>query len=68
VRYGFVELSSATASGERERAISAHLTFYQSEFARWRAQYQYAEIPGEDDDRFFIQGTFAIGTHKHELQ
>lgn len=52
-----------------ERALSPYITFYQSEFARWRFQYQYARLlNGEDDSRFFLQGTFAIGTHKHQIQ
>ena len=52
-----------------EQAGSIFMTFYQSEFARWRAQYQRAAlVDGRDDDRFFLQGTFAIGSHKHKLQ
>lgn len=52
-----------------EEGYSAYLSFYQSEFARWRLQYQRASLlDGESDDRFFLQGTFAIGTHKHQLQ
>jgi hypothetical protein len=45
------------------------VTFFQSEFARWRFQYQYANLAdGGHDNRFFLQGTFAIGVHKHSLQ
>jgi hypothetical protein len=45
------------------------ITFYQSEFARWRLQYQRADLAdGTDDNRFFLQGTFAIGVHKHMIQ
>jgi hypothetical protein len=55
--------------GSHESAYNAYITFHQSEFARWRAQYQYADpLNGGDDSRFFLQGTFAIGTHKHQLQ
>lgn len=51
-----------------EDGYSAVLSFYQSEFARWRLQYQYAELAeGGIDNRFFLQGTFAIGVHKHSL-
>ena len=52
-----------------DQALSGYLTFFQSEFARWRFQYQRACLAdGENDNRFFLQGTFAIGTHKHQLQ
>lgn len=52
-----------------ESAYSAYLTFYQSEFARWRFQYQFADVLENDsDNRVFLQATFAIGTHKHQLQ
>lgn len=53
----------------QETAYSAYVNFYQSEFARFRAQYQHARlIDGEDDDRFLLQLTAAIGTHKHSIQ
>ena len=48
---------------------SVYLTFYQSEFARWRAQYTHNNLAaGEDEHRILLQGTFAIGEHKHKLQ
>lgn len=54
---------------EADIAFSAYLTFHQSEFARWRLQYQHVEFAdGGDDDRVFLQGTVAIGVHKHQLQ
>jgi len=70
-RYDYVELINNPSENppDEEKAVTAYLTFYQSEFARWRAQYQHALLSdGKDDDRFFLQGTFAIGTHKHQLQ
>lgn len=52
-----------------QRGYTGYLTFYQSEFARWRVQYSHIdETSGNDDDRIFVQGTFAIGEHKHKLQ
>jgi hypothetical protein len=52
-----------------ENAYSAYVTFYQSEFARLRLQYQHAELgSGLDDDRLFLQGTFTVGTHKHQIK
>lgn len=54
---------------DAEKGISGYLTFFQSEFARWRFEYQHAWLDdGFEDDRLYLQGTFAIGTHKHPLQ
>ncbi len=48
---------------------TGYLTFYQSEFARWRAQLTHLDLAdGNNDDQILIQGTFAIGEHKHKLQ
>jgi hypothetical protein len=48
---------------------TGYLTFYQSEFARWRAQVTHLDLAnGQDDNQVMIQGTFAIGEHKHKLQ
>jgi hypothetical protein len=52
-----------------DRAYTAYLTFYQSEFARWRAQFTRVDLAhGEADNQVMIQGTFAIGEHKHKIQ
>ncbi len=52
-----------------DQGFSAFLTFFQSEWARWRVQYRHEERgPEPTDDSVFLQGTFAIGTHKHKLQ
>jgi len=70
-RYDYVEptlLEEASVSSA-DKAYNAMLTFHQSEFARWRLQYQYADLAdGTEDNRFFLQGTFAIGVHKHMIQ
>lgn len=58
-----------TDKNKAETGISAYLTFYQSEFARWRVQFSHlVRTVGDDDNRVFLQGTFAIGDHKHKLQ
>jgi hypothetical protein len=60
------------AEGLREKAWSPFLTFWQSEFVRLRLQYQHADrdfawaYGPADDDRLWIQATFAAGPHKHE--
>lgn len=47
---------------------TGYLTFHQSEFARWRAQFTHLDlVTGNDDDRVLVQGTFAIGEHKHKI-
>lgn len=52
-----------------DTALSSYLTFYQSEFARWRLQLRHTNFAlGGDDNAVFVQGTMAIGVHKHQLQ
>ncbi len=64
-----VRLVDATATRHEEQGLSAFLTFYQSEFARWRLQFRHEEDANKkQDNAVFLQGTFAIGTHKHQLQ
>jgi hypothetical protein len=70
-RFDYVEPIEFEPGSSRdfERAYSAYLTFYQSEFARLRFQYQYAQLEsGLNDNRLFLQGTFAVGNHKHSIQ
>ncbi len=51
-----------------DKGITGYLTFYQSEFARWRAQVTHLDLAsGQDDNRVLLQGTFAIGEHKHNI-
>lgn len=58
--------------GLRETAWSPYVTFWQSEFVRLRFQYQHAERDfvgpqgPDDDDRMWLQVTWAAGPHKHE--
>ncbi len=52
-----------------DQGLSGFLTFYQSEWARWRLQFRHEERgPEPTDDSVMLQGTFAIGTHKHKIQ
>lgn len=70
-RFDYVQPVEVAGDGGRsfESAHNMFVTFFQSEFARWRFQYQYANLAdGGHDNRFFLQGTFAIGVHKHSLQ
>jgi hypothetical protein len=62
-----VELARKTQEGDV--GLSGFLTLYQSEFARWRLQYRHTNFAqGGNDDTVFLQGTFVIGVHKHQLQ
>jgi hypothetical protein len=69
LRGDHVWLVDASLPRKFDQGVSAFLTFYQSEWARWRLQFRHEERANEDtDDAVFLQGTFAIGTHKHKLQ
>lgn len=58
-----------TNQGGTDAGITGYLTFFQTEFSRWRLQYTHIEATdGKDDDQVMIQGIFAIGEHKHKLQ
>lgn len=64
-----VEVAPAQLARHADTAWSGHVTFYQSEFARWRLQYRHTNFAqGGDDNTVFLQGTVAIGVHKHQLQ
>lgn len=68
-RADHVRLLDTAAPRHADQGLSAFLTFYQSEWARWRLQYRHEErANAKTDDAVFLQGTVAIGTHKHQLQ
>ncbi|MBI1952706.1 MAG: hypothetical protein HYS41_01100 [Candidatus Omnitrophica bacterium] len=69
LRADHARLIDTAASRHADQGLSAFVTFYQSEWARWRLQYRHEErASSKEDDAVFLQGTFAIGTHKHQLQ
>ncbi len=71
IRLDKVELVGNPADNPEnsDRGYTAYLTFYQSEFARWRAQISRFELSdGSEDNQLMLQGVFAIGEHKHKLQ
>jgi hypothetical protein len=64
-----VEVDPTQLVRHADTAWSGYLTFYQSEFARWRLQYRHTNFAaGGDDNTLFLQGTAALGVHKHQLQ
>jgi hypothetical protein len=46
--------------------VAPSLTWWQSEFVRLRAAYEFVDRVGERFGQFVIQTTFAMGPHKHE--
>lgn len=48
---------------------ATYLTFYQSEFARWRIQLNQRNLTAGKDPEYeaLLQGTFSIGEHKHKI-
>lgn len=75
-RYDWVEVANYDPfdpdephARDEEEAFSAWITFHQSEFARWRLQYEHIELAdGLNDDRLMLQGTFVIGWHQHPIK
>ena len=72
-RYDFVQPIAVDlpvdGADNEDQAYTGYVTFYQSEFARWRTQFTHTDFStGKDDNAVYIQGTFAIGEHKHKIQ
>lgn len=71
-RYDYVQPVDNDRSENPDKedvGYTGYLTYYQSEFARWRLQFTHKDmITGKDDNAVYLQGTFAIGEHKHKLQ
>lgn len=69
-RYDYAELVDNPEENPHNADIgqTGYVTFHQSEFARWRLQYNHAHLAGgKDDHTVYVQGTFVIGDHKeHE--
>ncbi len=64
-----VDADQAILARNADTAWSGYLTFYQSEFSRWRLQFTHTDFArGGDDNTIFAQATVAIGVHKHQLQ
>lgn len=70
-RYDYAQLvdNSPENPNSLDSGEVGYLTFHQSEFARWRLQYNHNRLAtGKDDNTVYLQGTFAIGNHKHKVQ
>jgi hypothetical protein len=61
-----VEQSEIPRSGDRRYRLSANLTFYPSEFSKWRLQYNYDVSQSRDDEPIHavvLQWEFLAGAH-----
>lgn len=71
LRFDYAQLvhKPGLSPGGSETGYTGYITFFQTEFARWRLQYNHINsTTGKDDNQFLVQGIFAIGEHKHKLQ
>lgn len=67
-RFDFVESLDLVTEHERTTAVSAYLTFWQSEFASFRIQYTHTDPAAAEqlsDDAVFLQANFLIDDHDH---
>ncbi len=63
-RYEYTE--NPALPQERAWLLSPSLTWWQSEFVRLRAAYEWLDRPNNRFGQFVLQTTFAMGPHKHE--
>lgn len=71
VRFDYVEPLGINDAHYQTTGISPYLTFWQSEFANFRLQYQHLEPASpaaKSDDIVFLEANFLIGSHKHPVQ
>lgn len=64
LRYDFVE--NPQAENERAWLVAPTPTWWQSEWVRIRAEYDFLKRPEDTFGHFLLQVTFAMGPHKHE--
>lgn len=71
IRLDYVEPLDVIADHGRTIGVSPYITFWQSEFAYFRLQYQHLEPASADaksDDALYLQANFLIGAHTHPVQ
>ena len=65
LRYQFSQLLEN--QDDHQWALAPYVTFWQSEWVRLRAQYDFVNKNfDKDENRFFLQFTWSLGPHKHE--
>jgi len=58
---------AVTGAGAYQWQVSPYVTWWQSEWVKWRVEFDHRKSKGlPDDDRLLVQCTFAAGPHKHE--
>lgn len=58
---------AVTTPGAHQWQVSPYITWWQSPWVKWRLEYNHRWGKGlPDDNRVFVQCTFAAGPHKHE--
>ncbi|MSR78037.1 MAG: hypothetical protein EXS63_07430 [Candidatus Omnitrophica bacterium] len=71
LRFDYLEPLDVIGQHRRTVGISPYITFWQSEFADFKLQYEHLE-PANGDDKsdnmIFLQVDFLIGAHKHPVQ
>jgi hypothetical protein len=63
-RYGWVE--DPEDPSESVWLVAPTLTWWQSEWVRIRAEYDFLDRPSGSDGLFVVQATVSLGPHKHE--
>ena len=65
LRYQFAQLLEN--QDDHQWALAPYATFWQSEWVRLRAQYDFVNKNfDKNENRFFLQFTWSVGPHKHE--
>lgn len=64
LRADYVQLPDG--GDETALVLAPTLTWWQSEYVRLRAEYNYLRRPDHDASQFLVQMTFALGPHKHD--
>lgn len=70
IRFDYLEPRTVIDEHGRTTAVSPYITFWQSEFASFRLQYQHLDAASADaksDDALFFQINFLIGAHSHPV-
>lgn len=71
IRFDYLEPLDVRDEHRFSTAVSPYLTFWQSEFASFRLQYQRldpANADAKSDNAIFLTANFLIGAHKHPVQ
>ena len=71
VRFDYLEPLDVTRQHLQTVGIAPYITFWQSEFADFKLQFEHTDPANADaksDNMVFLQADFLIGAHKHPVQ